>query len=115
MLVLYILLGTVGLTALSMVFALRSVLNFSGSRSAAAEDKTVLTSDLFEWGRNSKAFMSQTCLFLAPLSFVVAVSFLACGSVGQYSLHSHPIVFLSCVGYWIAVAAATLIVGLRIY
>jgi hypothetical protein len=54
MLVLHMLLLTVALTALSMVFALRSLLNFSGRQSAAAENIVVLKSDLSEWGRNSK-------------------------------------------------------------
>jgi hypothetical protein len=62
-----------------------------------------------------RAFMSQACLFLATMSLVVAVACLASGSVEEYSLHSNPIAFLSCVGYWIAIGGATPIVGLRIY
>jgi hypothetical protein len=49
------------------------------------------------------------------MSLVVAVACLASGSVEEYSLHSNPIAFLSCVGYWIAIGGATPIVGLRIY
>ena len=116
MLVLHILLGTVILTALSMVFALRSLFTFSGSRSAVAESRALLRSDLSEfWERKSKSYISQTCLFLAAMNFLFAFMCLTRGHVEQYSFHSNPIAFLSCVGYWIALGGATLIVGLRIY
>src|ERR1700758_2918049 len=116
MVLLHLLIGTVILTALSMVFALRSLFTFAGSRAAVAESRAMLRSSLSEfWAKNSKAYISQVCLFLATSSFLAAALCLTHWNVGPYALHSNPIAFLSCIGYWTGLGGATLIVGLRIY